>query len=86
MYGLNELQNFRGVACPGLYHSLDHGHDALTITIPRRCLENPQWIRVGSFSEAWEKNGVITTIDNGQLDGFDDRNQDLYMFARIPKP
>jgi hypothetical protein len=62
-------------ACDGLDGSIDEGHNAVTISIPRACLRDPQWLRVDAACLVFEKDSVFATIDGG-----------VQMFARIPKP
>jgi hypothetical protein len=36
-----------GPWCPRLRHDLDYDANLITISVPRRCLDNPRWVRIG---------------------------------------
>lgn len=40
-------EQFGKVRCPGLDHTIDYATERVTMTIPRRCLDRPAWVRVG---------------------------------------
>lgn len=45
----NQLDRDSGskVACAGLRRSIDYGANTVALSIPRSCLSNPRWVRVG---------------------------------------
>jgi hypothetical protein len=38
--------NFATVKCPGLNHGIDYDNEQVTISVPRGCLGQPNWVRV----------------------------------------
>lgn len=38
--------NFAPMKCPGLGHSINYDTERVTISVPRRCLGRPRWVRV----------------------------------------
>ena len=46
--GFVELRNrdYQLKACPGLGHSVDYAEDRVTVRVPRRCLGDPDWVRL----------------------------------------
>ena len=38
--------NFGNVKCPSLGHRIDYDTEQVTMSIPRRCLGRPRWVRV----------------------------------------
>jgi len=53
-YFYNETQN-TVVDCPGLTVAIERAEDRVRIGMPRSCLDNPKWVRVGA--ETWTGNG-----------------------------
>lgn len=64
---------FSGGACNGAETRFDYGADRFALSVPRGCLGNPRWVRVGV--------GTSTYADDQDFGTFDDalqRQQDLY--------
>jgi hypothetical protein len=40
-------EQFAGVKCPGLSHSIDYDTERVLIHIPRSCIGEPPWLKVG---------------------------------------
>ena len=47
--GMAELTKVSGkkVTCKGLRHSIDYDRATVVASIPRSCLGNPKWVKVG---------------------------------------
>lgn len=80
-----ERETLVTVDCPGLDHAIDYDHDEVTLSIPRTCLKDPEWVRVGPFFKITLDGGAITTLDDGLLNGYRQNSPDAFS-ARIPKP
>ncbi|WP_203336491.1 hypothetical protein [Nocardioides limicola] len=60
--------NHKPVDCD-LSHRIDYGKNLLTLRIPRACLNNPRWVRVGVAS-FWLKGDLSAMYaDDAQKDG-----------------
>lgn len=75
---VNTLADLRGTSawygvtqpaepCEGLTHRIDYAEDRVRLTIPRRCLGGPRWIRVSGLAEAPAPGG-LEYADNAQTD------------------
>ena len=62
--------NGRRVSCDGLYRGLDRQLEFTTVSIPRRCLGKPRWVRVGGAAIGLELNDSSFTqyVDDGLRD------------------
>jgi hypothetical protein len=54
--------NGRTVNCDGLNHRIDYSRNVVTVSVPRSCLSNPRWVRVG-IGTAWIKDSGDAYVD-----------------------
>ena len=40
-------EEFGKVKCPGLDHDIDYAEDRILMTVPRKCIDRPDWVKVG---------------------------------------
>ena len=90
-YGLEAVTDPRGndsvdlfgddgsVACPRLHYRIRYHRDAVNVTIPRRCLDTPSWLRVGIGAIRIFRNRVVFA-DDGLRNGIGD---DLRMTRKL---
>jgi hypothetical protein len=43
------------VRCAGLRHTIDYRTHTVRISVPRTCLGNPTWVRVGADTATWSE-------------------------------
>lgn len=61
------------VTCPGLRHVTMPDHaQAVRVRIPRSCLGDPRWVRVGSYA-ASDENGVSYADESRRVGGADEQ-------------
>lgn len=56
------------VDCPGLKHRVDVDRDLAVVQIPRGCLRDPAWVRIGAGSSL-DAGSDGTYVDDPRLDG-----------------
>jgi hypothetical protein len=54
------------VRCPGLTHDIDYEVDRVTVSVPRRCLESPIWVRLRLQNSLGRRDGAY--FDNPHND------------------
>jgi len=59
--------NDKTVSCTGLSRSIDYVNDAVLVVIPRSCLGNPRWVRVGIGSIGLGSTKVF--VDDARTQG-----------------
>lgn len=75
VFALDKVKDFtfsssRGVPCPGRRMSYSVRKDTVTMSVPRRCLSNAEWVRVGTLLSTSEAGGGrVTYADDGLLAG-----------------
>ena len=45
--GTHRFDSNRSSGCRGMTHSIRYGRSVVSLRIPRRCLDQPRWVRVG---------------------------------------
>ena len=68
------------VACEGLRHSVSYAEDLVAVSVPRRCLGKPTWVRYGGTVRTVDQEGTVFTDALLSRDPVND----LYS-ARIPR-
>ena len=63
------------VACR-MGYSIDNAKGLVTEHIPRECLSNPQWVRVGIDCVAFPADGTTMTLDDALRNGYDANGED----------
>jgi hypothetical protein len=53
----------KDVSCDGLKQSFDTTHHRIQVTVPRRCIGTPHWVKVGAVTFNMTNNGF--TYDDG---------------------
>jgi len=51
--------NFATVRCPRLGHSIDYASEQVTISVPRGCLGQPDWVRVDMTNFVFRGNAEV---------------------------
>lgn len=67
---VGEAQFFRGdqqATCQGLRGRVDYAHQTVRFSVPRSCLGDPRWVRVGGSTWIITEEGYF--IDDAHLDG-----------------
>ncbi len=74
-----------GPACPRADFRLDYGRDVFTLSVPRGCLDNPQWVRVGlgTLTSAGGENAP--RIDDALQRGFTFQEEDIKLSPRLSR-
>ncbi len=64
--GTQRFDSNRPSACRGMTHSIRYGDNVVSMRIPRRCLDQPRWVRVGLENTLTlnRDNRAITYRDN----------------------
>ncbi len=73
--GKHEMSKSTGepVRCRALSHFIDYDTNVVFIRVPRRCLQNPRWVKVG-MGAVWVRSQHLY-VDDAFLDGsVDERN------------
>jgi hypothetical protein len=42
-----QLESREGTGCKGLWSEVDYRANTIKLSVPRRCLDNPEWVRAG---------------------------------------
>jgi hypothetical protein len=73
------------VACTGVTHKIDYKAGTVTIRVPRSCLSNPRWVKLGFGSGVVADGGAGSeTFDDAlRHDPVSSDDPDLKMTARI---
>ena len=63
------------VECNGLRHRIDYAANTVRISVPRRCLDRPRWVRVGAktISLGVDRRGEVIRYDDALATGTDGR-------------
>jgi len=67
--------NGEPVSCPLLKHTIDVDHGIATEQIPRSCLGQPRWVRVGLNCLTFQADKTMT-LDLALIDGYDSAHED----------
>lgn len=61
--------------CKGLKHDVDYAKDVVRVWVPRRCLGDPRWVRIGAATSTWvedeETEGILSRWDEALRTGED---------------
>jgi hypothetical protein len=69
--GETEITGPRGgkKRCAGITHEIDYAANTVTIRVPRSCLSNPRWVRIGFASLVGTERNQTATVDDALRDG-----------------
>jgi hypothetical protein len=86
--GQLEVSNKDGdeVTCTNMQHSVDYTADVMVISVPRRCLAYPHWIKTGIGAVTYEVDDTAETfttyLDDSRTTG-DVTSEDLVLSPRV---
>ena len=69
VYGWTERGEYEDVPCPGLGWSRSTASSTITLTVPRTCLERPDWVRSGVETAVADPDPERALYDDALVDG-----------------
>lgn len=86
-FGRTEIYNPRSesddVRCAGMSHKIDYVANTMLVVIPRSCLGNPNWVRIGVGVVSTKNGGRTIYVDDARRTGYSAEMGDPLYSRRI---